>query len=254
MRAGERDTVDALVERLVARAQIPGRARRDDLRRELLAHFDDAGETSESIDQALRRFGPEADVGERLRRVYRLDCLLFHLARIAAALVLSLTAAILVQIAANIRVDPQAAVWSLAPGFSRAAGVSAALVIGFVTAAEMTRRPFRVATATFAIGSCVAVGVAVRLLLDAGLSALTTPALLVVVGWSCSRCGSRAGRTLLLFAAFAAAIDASHLVVGVHLAASRAMLSGAALVAVWASTAGIFSRFDHLLESDAPRR
>ena len=69
--------VESLIEKIVAGAHIPSRTQRDELRRELLAHFEDAGTTPETLRDALRRFGSEALITESLRRVYRWDYTVF---------------------------------------------------------------------------------------------------------------------------------------------------------------------------------
>jgi len=247
MLAREHDTATRFVDRIVEGARIAGSAKRDDLRRELLTHFDDASATGEPVEEALRRFGPEAAIAGSLRRVYRLDLLLLHLARIAAATTASLAVALLVQTAANLRLDLRADVWRLAPGFSRAAGASAALVLVFVAAFETMRRPFSLARTMFAVASFAAVASGVRLLLGVP-AGFVTPTLLVVIGWSCSRLPSRTARTLLLVGAFATALYAIHLVSGVHLAPTRAIVTGAVQVVVWSSTAVILQRIDQLFE------
>jgi predicted permease len=67
----ERDEgVDALIERIVARARIGDPDARDDLRRELRAHFEDAGRSPGAVDEAVRRFGDESAVAASLRRVH----------------------------------------------------------------------------------------------------------------------------------------------------------------------------------------
>jgi len=53
------DAVAALVDRIVADARIADPAVRDDLRRELLSHFREAGGASEAVEDALKRFGAD---------------------------------------------------------------------------------------------------------------------------------------------------------------------------------------------------
>src|SRR5207249_6209984 len=99
----DQDAVAALIERIVAGAQIPGRARRDDLRRELSAHFEDAAARGAAIGETLRRFGPEAPVVESLRRAYRYDRMFVHVARIAASMTAAAAAAIAIQFVVSLR-------------------------------------------------------------------------------------------------------------------------------------------------------
>ena len=65
------DEVTAFIERVVARAQIPGRARRDDLRRELRTHFEDSATSPAVARQAIRRVGADALLAAPRPEVYR---------------------------------------------------------------------------------------------------------------------------------------------------------------------------------------
>jgi hypothetical protein len=249
MRPHDDDAVAALIERVVAHAHMPSRAKRDDLRRELSAHFEDACPAPAEVGAALQRFGPEGAIAESLRRVYRRDCLVLHAGRIATAIAASLAAAFVIQLVVNVRVDLQADVWRLAPGFSRGAGTSAALVLGLVTAFEMMRRPFNVERAICAIGGYVTMWAVAWLLFGVGIGASVQPTLLVILGWVCSRLDSRFERTLTIFGVFATVVYASHVLVGVHFAPARAVVAGAALVLIWLSTTDILRRLDQLFGS-----
>jgi hypothetical protein len=66
----EHKTVAAFIEHVVRGARIPSGAARDDLRRELWTHFEDAGTPPDDVREAMRRFGAEAMVTASLRRVY----------------------------------------------------------------------------------------------------------------------------------------------------------------------------------------
>ena len=82
----EDERVAAFIDRVVAGARIPSRAARDDLRRELWTHFEEAGTSADAVREAMRRFGAEAMITESLRRlppgrsppVPRQDCRLAH--------------------------------------------------------------------------------------------------------------------------------------------------------------------------------
>src|SRR5262249_37076806 len=69
-RVREGDEIAALIDRLVAAAGISGEDERAELRRELQAHFEDAGSSPDALRAALRRFGSEKDVAASLQRVY----------------------------------------------------------------------------------------------------------------------------------------------------------------------------------------
>lgn len=125
----ERDAVTAFVERVVAEARIPGSRARDDLRRELLAHFDDAIRRHGSVETAIAGFGPGADVASRLRGVYRTQRLAVHAARVAVGLCASLVAALGIELAAS------------RPGaFRGMAGLACLIVLTLVVGRELVGR------------------------------------------------------------------------------------------------------------------
>ncbi len=67
----ERRTIAALIARLVNEANLPNDRARDELRRELEAHFEDSGSSSpDAIRAALTRFGSGDVVGEAFRLAY----------------------------------------------------------------------------------------------------------------------------------------------------------------------------------------
>lgn len=97
----EPDRVAALVDDIVIRARIPSRRERDDLRRELLAHFEDAARAHGSIDAALEQFGPAHEVSTRLQTVYRAQRLLAHGLRVAASVMASILIALAIELAVS---------------------------------------------------------------------------------------------------------------------------------------------------------
>ncbi len=139
----DHDAIATLIERIIARASIPSRAHRDDLRRELWTHFEEAGHAPDAARDAVRRFGAEALIGESLRDVYRRDYTVWYLAKIAASIVASIAVTLLIEVFVNLRVEVQTEVWRLAPGFSRAAGMSVAVGIGHLCS-KLERWPPRV--------------------------------------------------------------------------------------------------------------
>jgi len=232
--------VAALIERLVAQARIPGRARRDDLRRELWTHFEEAGTSPE----AVRQFGEEASIAGSLRQVYRWDYACWYLAKIAASIVASIGAALLIEVLVHLRVELQAEILRLAPGFSRAAGMSVAVVLGVISVWEAARRPVNRSRAVAAIGAYAVVCVVVRVLFLTGFGALITATTLVGIGYLCSRLERWGARFVALVGAFAAALYLNHLLLSVTFGASRALMAGAVLGAVWSSTVAILNRID----------
>jgi len=241
---GEPDRVGTLIERIVAGARIPSRAKRDDLRRELWAHFEDAGDSPETIQQALSRFGTESTVTHLLRRVYRLDFVLLNLARIVVSIFASVAAALVIQLLVDLRVEVQANVWRLVPGCPPAEAVPIAVVLGLVTAWEAVRPPFRRGRAALSVGAYALVCLLVRLVFASGLRAFATATILVVLGYLCSRLEPRPARLLLIFGAFTMTLYADHLASRVAFGPSRAMVASAVLVAAWSSTILILGRVD----------
>lgn len=239
----DRDAVDALIDRLVAGAQIPNRAQRDDLRRELATHFEAAGASAQALDDALTRFGPEPLVIDSLRRVYRFDYFVLYLAKVGASIAVSVAAAVLIELLVNLRVEFQAGL-RLAPNFSRGAGLAVAVVVGLVMLYEGNRPPFTRSRAAVAIGAYGVVYLSVRLAFAAGMAPFVTATMLVVLGHLCSRLSTQPRRLLLVFAAFAAALYLNHLGLRVAFGPARALMASAVLVSVWASTLGILTRVD----------
>lgn len=240
----EPDAITALIDRIVAGACIPSRAERDDVRRELLTHFEEAATSPESLAYAIRRFGDEAMVADSLRRVYRWEYLALYLAKVVASVMASFAAALLIVAAFNLRLELETEVWRLAPGFSRAAGMALAVTVGLIAAWEVVRRPFSPSRAFVAIAAYAAVCGLMQLLVAHSVGAFVIATMLVVLGSVCLRLPSRSLRWLLTFVAFAAAEYSVHAVLSVAFPPSRAVMAGAVLVAVWASTVFILRHAD----------
>jgi len=241
----EDDTVSALIDRIVAGAQVPSRAVRDDLHRELWTHFEEAGTSPDAVEEAVRRFGAEPMVTESLRRIYRGDYIALYLGKIAASILASLAVALVIQVLVNLRVELQAEVWRLAPGFSHAAGLSVGVVVALATAWEVSRQPFNRTRAAVAIVTYVVVCLLVQLVFANSLRAIAMATVLVIAGYLCSRLERRPAQLLLTLGLFAATQYGSHRLINVTLAPGRAVWAGAVLVAVCASTVMILARFDH---------
>jgi hypothetical protein len=245
----DQETVGALIERIITRARIPGAAQRDDLRRELWTHFEEASDSADSTWEAVSRFGTETMVGESLRDVYRRDYALWYLAKIAAAIVVSTAAALLIQVLVNLRVELQAEVFRLAPGFSRASGMSVAVVLGLVTLWEAARRPFSRSRAAVAFSAYVAICLVVRVLFLNDIGALITATVLVGIGSVCSKLERWPSRLLMLVGTFAAVLYVNHVLLSVAFGPRRALMAGAILGAVCSSTFVILNRVDRAFGS-----
>jgi hypothetical protein len=240
----EHDAVGRLIERIIAGAHVPGRAERDDLRRELWTHFEEAGTSPEALRESLRRFGAESLVTDSLRRVYGFEYALLYLAKVAASVVASAAAALLIEVFVNLRVEVQSEVLRLAPGFSRATGGAIAVVLALVTAWEVVKPPFSRPRAAAAVAAFAAVCVSAQLLFAIGVGAFVIPTVLVVLGSACSKLDKALARLLLLFGGFATVLYTSHLVLGVTFGVGQALLAGGVLVAVWCSARAIVVRVD----------
>lgn len=234
-------TTDAFINRIVSGARLPSRADREDLRRELWTHFESAEESLEGRPDAMQRFGAEEAIVASLRRVYRWDYVLFYSAKVAAALVASLAAAFLIQILVNIRLQGDAALWRLAPGFWNAMAVSSAIVFGLIMAWEIDRRPFNGRRAAIVLSGYVLVCAVVQVL--SGRSApLFTATALVGLGYLCWKLKRWVDRLLLTLGAYALALYSTHAALSVSFGPTRALLAGGIYVAVCASTALIQAR------------
>jgi hypothetical protein len=199
--------------------------------------------------EALARFGTPDDLTEAFRRVYRWDYLVWYLARITVSVIASVAVALVIQVLVNLRLELQTEALRLAPGFSRAAVMSVAVVLGLATAWEIGRPPFAVRRATLAIAAYAAVCILVQVLYAQGVEAFGAATMLVCVGWLCSRLERRPAKLFLTFATFAGAIFAIHRTLHIVMDPARAAVTSAVLIAVWTSTISILSRSDRLFSS-----
>lgn len=251
--------IAAFIERIVAGARLPTRTARDDLRRELSSHFDEAGASPEALERALHGFGDARVVADSLRRVYRGAYVFRYLLKIAASTLASVAAVLLIQVIANLRIESRAEAWRLAPGFPYAAGLSVGVVLALVTAWEISRPPFNRVRAAAAAVAYAAICTATQFTFTHSGGAIGMATLLVGLGYACAGRRPRPARLLLMFAAFAAAEYAVHLMRSVAFGADRAVQAGAVLIAVWSATVLILTRLDraffdasnHLSQSDA---
>jgi len=240
----ESEPVHALIERIVAGARIPNPSEREDLRRELLTHFEEANASPHSVDYAIRRFGDEASVTDLLRRVYRWDYAALYLAKVVASIVVSFAAALAIVAAFNLRLELETEVWRLAPGFSRGAGLALAVTFGLIAVSEFFRRPFNRSRAMITIAGYAAVCAVIQLFVPHSASELVISIGFVLLGCICGRLPSRSARWLLTFVAFAAGEYGIHAALRVSFPPSRAAMAGAILVTVWASTVVILRYAD----------
>jgi hypothetical protein len=241
----ERQLVTDLIERIVRGARLPGRAARDRLREELQSHFAAVGSSPDALRDATQRFGHPEMLTSAFRYVYRWDYAALYSLKIAASVLVSVAVALVIQVLVNLRLEVQAEVWRLAPGFSKAAIISVGVVLGLAAAWEGVRRPFDSRRATAALLSYAAVWASVAVSGGSATGVFGPATLLVSLGYLCSRLGLRPGRLVLTFAAFAGAIYGIHQTVNIAVPPTQALLTSGVLLAVWASTVVILSQFDH---------
>ena len=239
------ERVELLIDRIVSAAQIANAADREDLRRELWSHFDEARRSPEGIEGALRRFGSEAHVGESLRRVYRWDYAVLYLGKIALSMVACSAAALTIQALVNLRLEMAVDAWRLAPGFSHAAAMSVGVVFGLVTAWEIGRRRLNLRRAVLVCGAYAALCAIFSFVAAPLMGPFVTATMLVGVGSVCSKLPRWPARLLVALLAFAATLYLRHLALNIDFGATRATISGGVYVAVWASTLGILGRLDN---------
>jgi hypothetical protein len=240
----EPQLVADVIERIVRDARLPGRAAREQLREELQSHFAAAGSSADALRDSMQRFGSPEMLASAFRYVYRWDFAVLYLLKITASVIASVCVALFIQVLVNLRLEVQAEVFRLAPGFSKAAVISVGVVLGIATAWEGVRRPFDRRRAAVAFLSYAAIWVSVSVLGRGANAAFGPATLLVSLGYFCSRLGLRPGRLVLTFAAFAGTIYGIHQTVNIAVPPVQALLTSAVLLAIWASTVVILSQFD----------
>jgi hypothetical protein len=128
-RRAESAAVDALIERIVRDAKLPSVRERDALRRELMDHFEDAGEG------ALARFGSAESVAGGLRAAYGRGRTMLHVARVVVATLVATGLALLLQLPVNLELERGGIV--LTHWYFMAIPVSVFVVLAAVAAWEL---------------------------------------------------------------------------------------------------------------------
>jgi len=154
--------INDLVERIVRDSRIPDAGARDDLRRELIAHFEEAGHSADAIE----RFGSTNEIVAEFRRAYGPRRVLLYAAKVLASVVVSIVVALGVQAVVNLRFEPVSGDLRLSSWYGFAVLVSILIVVVAVAAwelgieplcARLERRPARLLTvyAVFTSGAYV---------------------------------------------------------------------------------------------------
>ena len=245
-----REDIDAVIEPIVEAAKIPGRRRRDELRRELRSHFEDSGLTPEALHDAVARFGNTARIGDSLRKVYRRDYMLLYIVKVGACIAAATIAAILIEAIAGLRLESDADAWHLSRDFAHAARFGVVLTLALVAAAEATRAPFTWSRALLSLG-CYAIVSACALSVNAhSVGAFVTAGILATIGASCARAATAwTSRALLTLGAFTVAEYLLHQSLGITFGPIRALAASAILLMLWASTITIVAFSDRAFVS-----
>jgi hypothetical protein len=240
-----RDDINAFIERIVEAACIPNRRRRDELRRELRSHFEESGPESESLDAAVARFGSTAHIGDSFRKIYRRDYTAFYVAKIGGCVAAATIAAILIEAIASLRLAGDVDAWSLSPRFAHATAFGVVLTVAVVAAAEAARAPFAWSRALVSLAGFAVVSAVALWLNESSAGALVTASLLAVIGVCVVRnTATWPFRVLLTLTAFAVAEYLRHQSLGITFGPVRALMAGAILLMLWASTMAIVAFAD----------
>jgi hypothetical protein len=189
--------VAALIERIVARARVPRRRARADLRRELWAHFEDAGSTADARGDAIRRFGPEEAVVAALRRVYAFEYAMLYVLKVVASIAASLATALAIEWIVNLRIEPRPVIFALAVVFTIVAAWELARPPALAIRAALARTQLLVIFAMFAVVE-FAVHLAIGVRFPAGRLLLAS-IVLTVISAATLGIAARADRVFVAF-------------------------------------------------------
>jgi hypothetical protein len=245
-----REDLDAIIEPIIEAARIPSRRRRDELRRELRGHFEDVGQAPEAVDDAVARFGDSARIGNSFRHVYQRDYMLLYVVKVVACIAAAITAAIVIEAIAGLRLDRDADAWHLSPGFAHAAPFGVVLALALVAAAEATGAPFMRSRAIWSLGGYALVSACAFLVNPNSGGAFVTAGILATIGVAIARAATawtlRASLTLVAFTVVEYLLHKS---LGIMFGPVRALATSAILLTLWASTITIVAFSDRTFVS-----
>jgi len=245
-----REDLDALIEPIIEAARIPGRRRRDELRRELRSHFEDVGQAPGAVHDAVAHFGNTAHIGNSFRQVYRRDYILFYVVKVVACIAAATTAAIVIEAIAGLRLERDADAWHLSPGFAHAAPFGIVLALALVAAAEATRAPFMRSRAFWSLGGYTLVSACAFFVSPNSGGAFITAGILAAIGIAMSRVASAwTLRAALTLVAFTVVEYLLHQSLGIMFGPIRALATSAILLMLWASTITIVAFSDRTFVS-----
>ncbi len=239
------DDPDALIEPIVEAARIPSRRRRDELRRELRSHFEDAGEAPETVRDVVARFGNPPRIGASFREVYRRDYVLFYVVKVGCSIAAATTAATVIEAIVGLRLSRHADAWHLSPGFAHAAPFGVLLAFALVAAAEATRAPFSRSRACWSLGAYLVLASCAFSVSPTSGEAFVTAGILAAIGVVVMRAAAAwTVRASLTLVAFTVVEYLLHRSLGIMFGPMRALATSAVLLTLWASTITIVAFSD----------
>jgi hypothetical protein len=242
------EDLDAMIEPIIDAARIPSRRRRDELRRELRSHFEDAGRAPDAVHDAVARFGDTARIGHAFRDVYRRDYVLFYCVKVVACIAVATIAAIVIEAIAGLRLERDAV--RLSPNFAHAAPFGVVLALAVVAAAEATRAPFMRSRAFWSIGGYTIVAACVSSVSPNSGGAFVTAGILATIGVAMARAAAAwTLKAALTLVAFTVVEYLLHQSLGIMFGPIRALATSAVLLMLWASTITIVAFSDRTFVS-----
>jgi len=137
----ERETIDALIERVVRDARIRDPRAREELRRELRAHFEDVGTSPEVLRGAIARFGSPDALSEGLRRAYGRGRTALYVAKVMSSIAGASAVALAVELVANLRFGSGRVPVRVGDGYAISAWFAIGIVLLLVAAWELDVEP-----------------------------------------------------------------------------------------------------------------
>jgi hypothetical protein len=242
-----------MVDRIVRDARIPGRTAREGLRRELVNHFEDAGQRADGLSGALHRFGPEQALTEAFRRVYAADYHAMYAVKVAASIVASTAVALAVLVAVHWLVSLDSPPSPFVPGFSGTSLEGFKIILASAAAWEILRRPFDLRRVLLSATAYFAVAIPLRMALGISLHHWhfwNVPAM-VAIGFSASRLTRPWARWMVTFAGFVAVLYVSQAIHVLQfdrrtMLVTPPLINSARMMLVWLCVAAILPRCDRL--------
>ena len=207
------DDVSALIERIVRDARITSAREREELRRELADHFEDAVRAESGTDavsdprtagppdrRAIDRFGSIDEIAEGFRRAYRPGRRALYAAKVIGSVVAATLVALALQL--PLHLERSAGAIAVAPLYAVAVRVSIFAVLAAVAAWELD------------------------------------------VEWLCTRLERDPVRLGAACLALFVVLSAAHAALGMSVPALRAFVGATTMLAVWTSSLAIVARSD----------